>query len=322
MVKDKLKLKILLTITLVSLIVALIINPPRYIQSVQNGFILFATTVLPALFPFFFFTKILTSIGTASLFASLFKSPAKHLYNAPPSSAYIFVMSMLSGYPIGAKLTSDFYTNGLITASEAKTISSFASTSGPLFILGTVASFMFQNAIIGYILIVSHYLGAILNGLLYKNRGEASSAQLIEENNFDNLLSDAVSNSISSILIVGAYIAIFSMIVDFFYDIGVIKFICNTLENLHIPYKITEAIFVSFIEITRGLMLLSKCGINQTILVPIACALISFGGLSITLQSLTFLSKCKISALRYFCTKTTQAIISFIICLLICLIFI
>ena len=42
----------------------------------------------------------------------LLKKPISRLYNAPSQSGYILVMSLLSGYPVGAKLIDDFYENG------------------------------------------------------------------------------------------------------------------------------------------------------------------------------------------------------------------
>ena len=48
-------------------VICLVADPKRYIASVYNGMLLFATSVAPALFPFFFFTRILTSVGTAQI---------------------------------------------------------------------------------------------------------------------------------------------------------------------------------------------------------------------------------------------------------------
>jgi nucleoside recognition membrane protein YjiH len=77
-------------------------------------------------------------------------------------------MSVLSGYPVGAKLTADFYEKGLITKGQACRITTFTSTSGPLFIVGTVGIGMFHSAKLGIIILLSHFIGAILNGLIYR----------------------------------------------------------------------------------------------------------------------------------------------------------
>lgn len=316
--RHKIKLKIALTIILSMLILALIINPARYIQSVYAGLLLFANSVLPSLFPFFFFSKALTAIGTATMLANSFRKPIRLLYNAPPTASYIMIMSMLSGYPIGACLISNYYEQGLITSQEASKIATFTSTSGPLFIIGTVASGFLNNTVYGYIILAAHYLGSMINGIIYrgKRNPNASPDTKIKDNSIDITLSDIATSSIANILLVGAYIAIFSMVIDFLIDIKVIAALSNALNLIGCPREIANGAIISLVEVTRGLFILSQSNINIRILLPLICSLISFGGLSITMQSITFLSKCKIAASRYLLTKFTQAAISFIICYL------
>lgn len=86
----------------------------------KDGVILFWAAVLPALFPFFFFTRMLTGLGFPETIGKFFEKPVKFLFHTPPISAYIFFMSVLSGYPIGAKLISEFYKNGVINTEESK----------------------------------------------------------------------------------------------------------------------------------------------------------------------------------------------------------
>ena len=151
-------------------ICCLVINPQRYIQSIFSGMLLFAKNVAPALFPFFFFTKLLTGLGGANALGKALKKPVARLYNAPPESGYILVMSLISGYPIGAKLISDFYENGNFTIENCKKVSSFTSTSGPLFVVGTVGTLMLSSPKAGYVLFLCHALGALVNGLIYRER--------------------------------------------------------------------------------------------------------------------------------------------------------
>ena len=132
---------------------ALIINPAKYMNSITVGLKLFSVSVLPALFPFFFFSKILTSLDVASSFGKAIQKPLRKIYNAPPITGYIVVMSMMSGYPLGAKLVSDCFSLGIIDENEAKSISTLASTSGPLFILGTIGASMLNNSLVGLTII-------------------------------------------------------------------------------------------------------------------------------------------------------------------------
>lgn len=336
----KTRTKISITICVVAIIALLIINPSRYIQSAYNGFILFATAVLPALFPFFFFSKILTAIGTANTLSCFMRSPIKLIYNTPPSSGYILVMSLISGYPIGASLTAIYYEQGYITSHDARTITAFCSTSGSLFIVGTVATQMFHNKSYGYILLLAHYCGAFINGLLYRRRitktvrenykdslackasfGECVKSFVPPVNNDvnDNVISTAISNSVTSILVVGGYIAIFSIIIDVCADLKIIDVFVNFFMLFRIPDDVAQSLITGMIEITRGCLHASTLEYSPLLVLPLTCAIISFGGVAVGMQSITFLSRCGVSSGQYFLRKLTQAIISAGICFLICL---
>jgi nucleoside recognition membrane protein YjiH len=52
--------------------------------------------------------------------------------------AYAFLMGIVSGYPIGAKIVSDFKAQNLCTDIECERLLAFTNNSGPLFIIGTV----------------------------------------------------------------------------------------------------------------------------------------------------------------------------------------
>ncbi|MCX4362162.1 MAG: hypothetical protein OSJ74_02065 [Clostridia bacterium] len=301
-------------------ICCLVINPQRYIQSIFSGMLLFAKNVAPALFPFFFFTKLLTGLGGANAMGKLLKKPVSKLYNAPSESGYILVMSLISGYPIGAKLISDFYENGNFSVQNCKKVSSFTSTSGPLFVVGTVGTLMLSSPKAGYVLFLCHSLGALVNGLIYRGRQSQEKALSMPPlKDDDELLNKSITSSILSVLVVGGYIAIFSMIIDIAIDLKVVEILSTLLAKplslIGIPQQVAEASVISLIEITRGCQAFAQSGVEMKIILPFIAGLLSFGGLSITFQSLTFLKSCKINFGFYMLTKLTQAIVTFVLSL-------
>lgn len=302
-------------------ICCLVINPQRYIQSIFNGMLLFAKNVAPALLPFFFFTKLLTGLGGANAMGKLLKKPISKLFNAPSQSGYILVMSLLSGYPVGAKLIDDFYENGVFSIDNCKKVSTFTSTSGPLFVVGTVGTLMLSSPKAGYVLFLCHALGALANGLLFRGRKREEKAlpQPITFKDDGQLLSTSITSSILSVLVVGGYIAIFSMIIDIAIDFKVIDalgfLLSKPLALFGMPKEIADACIVSIIEITRGCQFFAQSGVDIKTILPFIAGLLSFGGLSITFQSLTFLKNCKIKTSYYFLVKLTQAILTFLIAL-------
>ena len=70
-------------------------KPARSMDSIYRGLLLFAVSVLPAMFPFFFFSKLLTSLGMAEDIAKYTKKPIAYGFGAPEIGGYLFIMSVL-----------------------------------------------------------------------------------------------------------------------------------------------------------------------------------------------------------------------------------
>ena len=292
-------------------LILLVTYPDVYLQASLDGITIFAINVLPALLPFFFFTKILSNYGANVIIGRKLGKVTRALYNVNQSSAYVFIMSILSGYPIGAKLLHDLYQNHQIDHEDLKSSIAFCSTSGPMFILGTVGGVMLKNTTYGFILLICHYLSAILNGFIYRKRRKSKEKNFYYTVTSQNVLSDSITDSISSVLTCGAYIAIFYMIAIMLKNTGVLSLLSNCVNYLIKNQSLSYGLVFSLVEITGGCAVLSNT--NTFLTLPIICAVISFGGLSVTLQSLNFLCKCNIKPIRYVIVKLPQSIIAFLI---------
>lgn len=292
-----------LTFLVFFFLVCMIISPAHFIASSLSGLSAWATSVLPSVLPFMFFTRVLSSQNSLQTLTRPFSFITKNLFKTPPVSFYVFLMAIVSGYPVGSKMIADQYLQGKITRQDAFKMSAFCSTSGPMFIIGAVGVGMFKNQSIGYILFLSHVLGAILNGLLFRNlklkettpqtfqTAPASPTQAHTD------LSEIVLSSTLSILSVGCIITIFFIIIECFAPLlsflpKDIRFLCE-----------------GCIEITKGCLDLSTLP-SIHLATIFASFTISFGGISTVLQSLTMLSKLKMPARLFVLQKLCHALFS------------
>lgn len=312
---------IILTVLILFFMLALIFKPDSYMQSVTNGLLIWLNSVLPALFPFFFFSGLLIKMRAVDKLGIMLSRPMTTLFHCPGSSGIIYLLSIISGYPVGAKITSEMYARGALTTAQVMRINAFASTSGPLFIVGSVGVGMFVDHTCGIIMLISHLLGALLNGILYRNYHYTKSEQTNKQFSSaktEDILSSTMYDSIISILLVGGYIAIFFILIDVLFNIGLLTalstILAQILSFLGLSADLATGITSGLFEITRGCFDLSKTGIDLKTIAPIACAIISWGGLCIHLQALTFLSKCGISKPIFFLQKFTQCTLSGFIC--------
>lgn len=167
------KTNIFLGVFLLFIIILIAINPAKYSLVAFKGIEIWAKVLLPSLLPFFILTKLFASTGVIDGITKIFSPLMAKLYNCPSESAYVFFMSIFTGYPVGSKLVSDLYISGTFNKSQAIRTTAFCSNSGPMFILGSVAIGMFCDRKMGVIILASHILGAILNGLIYRNYGKS-----------------------------------------------------------------------------------------------------------------------------------------------------
>ncbi len=302
--------KVFACIAVIAFMSFMLAKPDYYLDSARRGLSLFASSVLPSLFPFYFCSLLLTYMGAVGTISKAGAKGVKLMYNAPKESAYVLFLSMLCGYPVGASIIYELYSAGVISQKDANCVCSFCSTSGPVFMIGTIGGAIFANRKVGLIVLVAHYLGAIANGFIYRKKtGDGKDVSTFSsQSDVDGLLSRAISKATINMLYVGGYIVICGMIVDTLELVG----IRNALSNLNYASEPVLSAIYSLIEMTRASIECSKCQ-NLQLGVTLCTGAVSLGGLSITLQNYTFLSKCGVGFWKLLLRKATQCAISMIV---------
>lgn len=92
---------------------------------------------------------------------------------------YPFVMALLSGYPMGARITGDYYRAGLIDRDQMNWILSYSMVTGPAFLVGAVGVGFLGSHRLGLVLCISHYGGALstARSTEQKKRSQAGEEQ-------------------------------------------------------------------------------------------------------------------------------------------------
>lgn len=303
----------------VSACMALILfNPETYISSAFEGIKLWAITVVPSLLPFFFFTAILSRIGVTEKTAKLLENPCRKLFRTGGIASYVFLTSVLSGYPVGAKIIGDLGENKVISPEEATKMSTFCSTSGPIFIVGCVGNGMFGSPLAGKILLISHILSAVLTGICFRFSGKSepeNQRRPLLNKNGGNVLYDCVYSSVISVATVGGFICVFYLLADVIQNLNLLFPLGKLLSLLTSSKKTSMAFSYGLIECTRGCKALAECGLS-TYSLTFASSLIAFGGVSVIVQSICFLKKADVNIAIFLLAKIVQTVFAFFICLI------
>ena len=303
---------VFLPLVIVFIMVMLVVFPDRYVGSTFTGVKIWALNVLPSLLPFFFLTALLSGTGNLIKTTAALSPVTRFLYKTDGLTAYAQIMSFLSGYPIGVKIAADMYNGGLTTSRNVTKMSAFCSTSGPLFIVGSVGTAMFGNKTAGLIMLAAHLLSSVLCGVLFRFLPYDNAIKALEKGKTpDNVLYESIYSAVISVALVGGFIAIFYTFASILSDIGVFTPLTYLLSPV-IGGTNAEGVALGLIECTFACR---KFAEKVTPLsVSLACGAISFGGLSVWCQSLIYLNKAHADIKIFALSKLLHTALSFLIC--------
>lgn len=130
-----------ISIIFVLFTIFLVIFSKSNLTAAKNGLKLWANNVVPSLLPFFIATNLLSHTNVIKYVSKACNKFMRPIFNVPGECAYAFILGLISGYPVGAKIVIDLKDNNLCTTEEAERILCFTNNSGPLFIIGTVRNY-------------------------------------------------------------------------------------------------------------------------------------------------------------------------------------
>lgn len=288
---------------------AIIIYPERYVNCCFEGFAMWAECVLPSLFPFMVITLIFVKTGIAEK-ASLPLKRAVGIFKLPPAAGACFLLSLCSGYPAGSRVLCEFYENGALSASDCKKLAPLCSTSGPLFIIGSVGFKMFGDKFAGVKILVAHVIAVAATSLIASLFSPKTPAKNLKRAPADkNVLYNSFYGAVISVAVAGGFIAFFFVVAKFFSDFSIFYPVEKLLSKV-IGKECASAICSGIIEATTGCRALAAAG-NGKLSVALAGFLITFGGFSILLQQLGYLTKTGVKPLKFIGFKLIQAGICF-----------
>ena len=316
-----------ITCFLVLLLTLLIIFPSSALAAAKEGINLWLFIVVPSLLPFFIINDMLSSLKVPENISTLFSPLVRKVFKTSGYGAYVFIMSIFAGYPSGAKIVANLLEENKISKSEGEKILTFSSTSGPLFIIGAVGSGMLNNPTLGYILFISHILGAIINGVFSRPFFKESFIDVSTKKSlkFHTPSEDIILKGIKSSLVtcgyIGGYIIFFCVILQLIKNINLLNYISIFLLNIKvIPPDAVHSIVLfleSLIEVSYGSKIISLSAVSIEIKLMLLSFLIAFSGFAVIGQVSGILSSFKLNIKKYITFKITHGIFSSIICFVI-----
>ncbi len=322
------------------LTIALIYFPKESLEASRVGLEMWWKIVFPSLLPFLIISELLIGFGVVKFIGVLFEPLMRPLFRVPGVGGFAWAMGMASGFPAGAKLTARLRQEKQITRVEAERLVSFANASNPLFIFAAISVGFFENPQLGILLAVSHYVGNFCVGLIMRFHGkkddehtpkdeekksifvkalqELHRTRLKEKRPFGQLLGDAVSTSIQTLLMIGGFIILFSVFNKLLSLINFIALIAGGLslflKLFQLPSDLSIPLISGIFEITTGSMMTSELEHIELLPKVIAVSFIlGFCGLSVQAQVASILAETDIRFKPFFVARIMHGFIAGVI---------
>lgn len=254
-------------------------------------------TVIPTGYPFMILGDLYKSYGRPEKIP-LLSFTVTRLFKISENGLTALICGTLAGFPLGAKMASELYTGGCISKKEAEKIASVSNLPSIPFVISAVGSAMLGDIKAGVFLLIIVYISALFTARIYSRQKDCTRTQTEGEHTLFSFTDSVKNSAISSIHII-AFISIF--------------FAISKAVSMFIGSSVALAVVSSFLEVATATSFTASLSLPYSAKLMICSFALSFGGLSVMMQSSIFLKKASLSMSAYFRIKLTQGIVSILL---------
>lgn len=335
---------VILLLTLILTITSIfVIHPAEILGASIHGIEIWWDVLFPALFPFLVISELMLGFGIVHFFGTLLDPLMRPLFRVPGSGGFVMAMGFAAGYPVGSRLTAQLREQELVTRTEGERLISFTTTSDPIFLIGAVSVGFFHQPEIALILMIAHYGGAVILGLIFRFFGRSQSQSIAEQNQskqqnssllvqafqamhhsrirnrdpIGQLLLTSVENALKLVLVIGGLVVFFSVLMECLHHLHLLQllyFILNTLfEWLMIPEMLAVPFVNGLFEVTLGTKAAGELSSSVPLMLKCAAAafVLSWGGLSVHAQIASLLNQTDMRMGPFIWARLIHGFISF-----------
>lgn len=241
--------------------------PESGMQAAQTALRVWGLDVVPSLFPYMVFCRMLASRLRASGISAFLAAP---------------LLGLMGGSPSGAAVLAAYAGEGALSSRALRGLAALTGTISPMFLLSTVALWA-KDARFSRLLLASSLAGAALAmGVACLTSAAQPPSSSARASNPDE--GDPIATSVQAILSVGGCIVFFSVLAS--------------LPQALLPRQsaVFSALFHAAMEVSGGLHALLGAPVPPYPRAVLCAALTGFSGLSILAQNLLFLRPLGLTA--------------------------
>jgi sporulation integral membrane protein YlbJ len=296
--------------------------------------------LFPALFPFLVISEVMLGFGMVHFLGTLLDPLMRPLFRIPGIGGFVVAMGFASGYPVGARLTSQLWEQGLLNREEGERLVAFTTSSDPIFLIGAVSIGFFHDVRLAAILAISHYGSAFVLGILMRFHGNKNKspssfplpttkgsillrsfeamhhARLVDARPLGLLIQQAIQSSIKLVMVIGGLVVFFSVLLAYL-SLGplmdmltsILRFI---LQIIHIPPALSASLIKGLLEVTLGTKSAGQANETIPLVYKVAAAsfILSWGGFSVHAQVVSILHRTNLRYVTFALARLIHGILA------------
>lgn len=283
------------------------------IAGVRKGIDISLNLVIPSMFIFIVISNFILASNLKNIISVPFNFITSKLFKINSLETAIFILSLIGGYPVGAKLLANSVNAKYLSPQKASILLSYCVNCGPAFLISGIGGVILGNAQLGIFMYISQIFACLIVGFissfLLSNNIElqpinsTKSTQTLQTTQTtqttpttptSKLLVTSVIDAVKSLSIICGFVVFFC---------AISPILINIFSNF-----IDEVLLNGILEVTAGCNLVTTLNPLQGILY--ASCFVSFGGICVILQIFAMLLNTGISMKYFFLFKPLYILIN------------
>ena len=256
-------------------------------EGIRDGLASCATLVIPSLLPFLIFSGMLSTTQLGEWVSHPLEPVCRWIFHLPPEAGSALLMSMIGGYPVGARTIAQLLEQGRIQPRTARRMLCFCINAGPAFVVSTVGAALYSSVQAGLCLLAAHLgASAIVGFFICTGKETFEPTPPAEPLPLGTAFVQSVSSAAQSLIGICAFVVTFSGLRSLLWETGLLPRLVTALERLW-PVSGGSAFYTALLrgllEVTDGCIAASALGGEQAFV--LTAFLLSFGGVSVICQA-------------------------------------
>lgn len=290
-------LKIIAFVLILSICTLMLVWSKEIFSGISLGIQICLQTLIPSMFGFMILSDIIANSKLSQILSRPFRLFSRLVFKLDGELFSIFLLSLLGGYPIGAKIIAEKIRNGTLSTESGQRMLDYCIHCSPAFLISGVSAILWNQLSLGVMLCIAQTLSGILMGFLLSRRKPVIFSRTQQKQTYSPapvLFVNSVNRSARSMGIVCSFVVLFCGI------FSLTDLLPLSQQNLNL--------IKGLLEVTSGCQMIQTESAMASIL--LVSLYTSFGGVCVWLQIMALLNGTGVRMFPFICKRLLYTLFS------------